>query len=58
MDNIGSLFYARIILSERKEFPMSLNLNNMSTESRNRNTMDLDLMTPLEIVTVMNQEDA
>ena len=37
---------------------MSLNLNNMSTESRNRNTMDLDLMTPLEIVTVMNQEDA
>ena len=37
---------------------MSLNLNNMSTESRNRNTMDLDLMSPLEIVTVMNQEDA
>ena len=37
---------------------MSLNLNHMSTESRNRNTMNLDTMTPLEIVTVMNQEDA
>ena len=37
---------------------MSLNLKNMSTETRNRNTMDLDTMTPLEIVTVMNQEDA
>ena len=37
---------------------MSLNLNNMSTESRNPNTMDLDTMTPLEIVTVMNREDA
>ncbi|MBR7178758.1 MAG: N-acetylmuramic acid 6-phosphate etherase [Oscillospiraceae bacterium] len=37
---------------------MTLNLNNMSTETRNPNTMDLDIMTPLEIVTVMNQEDA
>ena len=37
---------------------MNLNLKNMSTESRNPNTMDLDMMTPLEIVTVMNQEDA
>ncbi len=37
---------------------MSLNLKNMSTETRNQNTMDLDIMTPLEVVTVMNQEDA
>ena len=37
---------------------MSLNLANMSTETRNPNTMLLDTMTPLEIVTAMNQEDA
>ncbi len=37
---------------------MSLNLKNMSTETRNANTMNLDTMTPLEVVTVMNQEDA
>ena len=36
---------------------MHLNLNAMTTESRNPNTMDLDKMTPLEIVTVMNRED-
>ena len=37
---------------------MRLNLKNMSTETRNPNTMNLDTMTPLEIVTVMNREDA
>ena len=37
---------------------MSLNLKNMSTEKRNQNTMDLDIMSPLEVITVMNQEDA
>lgn len=37
---------------------MSLSLRNMSTETRNPNTMNLDMMTPLELVTVMNQEDA
>ena len=37
---------------------MSLNLKGMSTETRNQNTMNLDVMTPLEVVTVMNQEDA
>ena len=37
---------------------MRLNLNNMSTETRNQNTMNLDTMSPLEIVTVMNREDA
>lgn len=36
---------------------MSLSLKNMSTETRNQNTMNLDTMTPLELVTVMNQED-
>ena len=29
----------------------------MTTETRNRNTMDLDSMTSLEIVRVMNRED-
>ena len=37
---------------------MSLNLKGMSTETRNQNTMNLDTMTPLEVVTVMNSEDA
>ena len=36
---------------------MHLNLNGMATESRNPNTMDLDRMSALEIVTVMNRED-
>jgi N-acetylmuramic acid 6-phosphate etherase len=37
---------------------MSLNLKSMSTETRNQNTMNLDTMSPLEVITVMNQEDA
>ena len=37
---------------------MSLNLKGMSTETRNQNTMNLDIMTPLEVVTTMNNEDA
>ena len=41
-----------------RSLTMSLNLKNMSTETRNQNTMNLDIMTPLEVVTVMNQEDA
>ena len=36
---------------------MKLNLNTMTTESRNPNTMDMDTMSALEIVTVMNRED-
>lgn len=36
---------------------MELNLKTMTTESRNENTMDLDTMSALEIVTVMNRED-
>ena len=36
---------------------MELNLKTMTTESRNPNTMDLDTMSALEIVTVMNRED-
>ena len=36
---------------------MILNLNAMTTESRNPNTMDLDTMSALQIVTVMNRED-
>ncbi len=35
-----------------------LNLNQMTTESRNPDTMNLDAMSPLEIVTAMNREDA
>ena len=37
---------------------MELNLKAMATESRNPNTMNLDTMSPLEVVTIMNQEDA
>ena len=36
---------------------MALILEKMTTEKRNPNTMDLDRMSPLEIVTVMNRED-
>ena len=36
---------------------MELKLEQMVTERRNENTMNLDMMSPLEIVTVMNQED-
>ena len=36
---------------------MNLNLTAMTTESRNTNTMHLDTMTALEVVTVMNRED-
>ena len=60
MDNTGSqIIHESIFLPDgRKEIPMSLNLKNMSTETRNQNTMNLDIMSPLEVVTVMNQEDA
>ena len=34
-----------------------IDLTKLVTETRNPNTMDLDQMTPLELVTVMNQED-
>ncbi len=37
---------------------MGLNLQNMTTETRNPRTMELDRMTELQIVTVMNEEDA
>ena len=36
---------------------MELNLHAMTTESRNAATMNMDTMTPLEVVTVMNRED-
>lgn len=36
---------------------MDLNLKVMATEARNPRTMNLDEMTPLEIVTAMNRED-
>ena len=36
---------------------MDLNLKAMTTETRNVNTMELDKMSALEIVTVMNHED-
>ena len=34
-----------------------IDLTKLVTETRNPNTMELDQMTPLELVTVMNQED-
>ena len=41
----------------RMEKHMELKLEQMVTERRNENTMNLDMMSPLEIVTDMNQED-
>lgn len=37
---------------------MEINLESMTTETRNPDTMELDRMTPLEVVTAMNREDA
>lgn len=37
---------------------MGLTLDNLLTEARNPQTVELDSMTPLEIVTAMNREDA
>ncbi len=37
---------------------MSLELDKLTTETRNQATMELDVMTPLEVVTAMNREDA
>ncbi len=37
---------------------MSLNLDKMTTETRNPHTMELDVMSPLEVVAAMNREDA
>lgn len=37
---------------------MGLNFSSMTTEGRNERTMNLDTMTPYEIVKVMNEEDA
>ena len=36
---------------------MDLKLEGMTTETRNKKTMELDQMSSLEIVTIMNQED-
>lgn len=43
---------------EKEMSIMKLNLDAMTTERRNPDTMDLDTMTPLEVVTAMNREDA
>ena len=37
---------------------LSMDLQKLTTEARNPDTMDLDIMSPLEVVTVMNREDA
>ena len=37
---------------------MSVNLERIATETRNPATMGLDKMTPLELITEMNCEDA
>lgn len=44
-----------LIVREKRE--RNMELKNMSTETRNPDTMHLDEMSALEIVTVMNQED-
>ncbi|MGL5259649.1 MAG: N-acetylmuramic acid 6-phosphate etherase [Lachnospiraceae bacterium] len=35
-----------------------LDLQKMTTETRNQNTLNLDTMTPLEVISAMNKEDA
>jgi N-acetylmuramic acid 6-phosphate etherase len=37
---------------------LEINLDKMTTETRNPDTMELDRMSPLEVVTAMNREDA
>ena len=37
---------------------MTINLQTIATEHRNENTMNLDQMSSLEIITEMNREDA
>ena len=54
----GSQNIHELHAGRKESINMSLNLKNMSTETRNQNTMNLDIMSPLEVVTVMNQEDA
>lgn len=44
--------------AERVYFEVALKLDTMTTETRNKDTIHLDTMTPLEIVTAMNREDA
>lgn len=46
------LFYLKGVLQ------LSTDLQSLTTETRNPDTMDLDIMSPLEMVTVMNREDA
>ena len=36
---------------------MDINLSKMTTESRNPSSLNLDIMSPLEIVSIMNEED-
>ncbi|MBC5737625.1 N-acetylmuramic acid 6-phosphate etherase [Pseudoflavonifractor sp. BIOML-A6] len=55
----GGRHQGRAALRQRKEnHVLKLNLDQMTTEKRNQSTMDLDTMTPLEVVTAMNREDA
>jgi N-acetylmuramic acid 6-phosphate etherase len=41
----------------KRRNPIMVDLSKMTTENRNPDTMDLDTMTPLELVTAMNRED-
>lgn len=41
----------------REDYSYMVSLEHLITENRNPETMDLDSMTPMEIVTVMNRED-
>ena len=47
----------RFKIIQRGGVLVKLNLDRMTTETRNQNTMNLDTMSPLEIASVMNQED-
>ena len=37
---------------------MAVKLDNLNTERRNEKTLAIDLLSPKEIITIMNQEDA
>lgn len=49
--------FLKYSLNVREKRERNMELKNMSTETRNPDTMHLDEMSALEIVTVMNQED-
>ena len=48
---------SKIVMAQRLRKPYQQKRKKMTTETRNPNTMNLDIMSPLEVVTAMNRED-